>query len=81
MLNRIRAALGRCGVRVVVGLASTGTTIRVRLAGIAPSRSARRPGGRAASLRKVRQGSENGDDLPPATWFLYLGWRVRPVFR
>jgi hypothetical protein len=51
--------LGGFGVRVV-GLASTGSRIRVRLAGIAPSKSARKPGGRAISLRPVRRLCETG---------------------
>jgi len=41
------------GVRVVVGLASMASMIRPRPAGIAPTRSARLPGARATSRRKV----------------------------
>jgi hypothetical protein len=51
--------LGGFGVRVV-GLANMGFTIRVRLAGIAPSKSARPPGGRATSLRPVQRLCETG---------------------
>jgi hypothetical protein len=69
--------LGGCGARGVVGLASTGSRIRLRLAGIAPSRSARRPGGRATSLRVVRRLSETGTTYRrPGSH--YLAWRVRP---
>ena len=57
-----RLGLGGFGVRVV-GLASTGSKTKVRLTGIAPNKLARRPGGRATSLRPVRRLSETGTTL------------------
>jgi len=48
--NKIKAAVGRCGVRVVVGLTSTASMTSGRRAGIARSKRSSRPGGRATGL-------------------------------
>ena len=50
--------MGECGARGVIGLPSTGSKIRVRLAGIARSKTSMRPEGKATGTRLEMPASE-----------------------